>query len=355
MLIVLVTTTTNMGSALLTLLLLLLQQNLVDSFAVWSNAPTVPCERAAARRRRDDRSYVLCMTSSRSFVLSAKRRGKLGSLVAEGLVDTGDIRKAPKSNGGKKKNTSQQVSPDLASYMASKEPESSGNSAVETQPNPKSNEQKTSSSSRRVRTTERMRFDEESSQEVKAIVSKLQDSIKEGKKVIEAVDEATEKLSKVNKLKQLVKSTAALDYRLAWVESDAAVCAIGSALHRKVGLARLQEVFLTLHRNRLQMFEVIRILGPFPNVKNTLSGSAKFSRKDKSNELTITWQSLIDGTGKENYEGGESKQVTLDVLHGDEQIIVASLIDETIPNDQNRLVFIRDEEMDTTLESLRVL
>lgn len=353
---------TTMRLLLIALALLPLQDILVAAFMVGSKDLLLLCKGEAARERRvaenDVRSHFFCRQKMKmsSKVLSAKRRGKLGSLVEEGLIDTSDVRKrkAPNSKAIKK-NAATNVSPDLASYMASKPQESSLSERTKQEFSDQTLNDKKKSSSRRVRTTERMRLEEESSNEVKTIVADLQKAITKGKEVIAAVNEAKEKLSKVNKLKQLVKSTTAMDYRLAWVESDAAVCAVGSALHRKISLARLQEVFLTLHRNRLQMYEVVRILGPFPNVKNTLSGSAKFSRKDRSTEWTINWQSLIDGTGKENYEVGQTKSVTLDILHGDEQIILATVIDDDIPEGQNRLVFVREEDMDTTLESLRVL
>lgn len=200
--------------------------------------------------------------------------------------------------------------------------------------------------------TEGKLIDEEKSQAVTEIVKNLQEAIAKGKGVGSAIDIIVEKLPNVNKLKQLVKSPNALDYRLAWIASDAAMCTIGSALHRTIALARLQEVYLTLHRNRLQMFEVVRILGPFPNVKNTLSGSAKFSPSD---QMTISWQSLIDGTGKERLEGAETKEAMLDIMHGDDQLIVARLVVEDIPNGENCLVFIRDDDMDKNLASLRVL
>jgi hypothetical protein len=209
-----------------------------------------------------------------------------------------------------------------------------------------------------------MGMDEEKAKEVKSIVKELQESIAKGKDVGTAVDRTLQERlpTNVNKLKQLVKSTSPLDYRLAWIASDAAVCAVGSALHKTIALARLQEVYLTLHRNRLQLFEVVRILGPFPNVKNTLSGAAKFVARpqrpqqvDGDNQMTITWQSLVDGTGKERYEGGETKLVTLDIMYGDEQLIVARLVNPDIPRGEDRVVFIRDDDMDKTLETLRVL
>lgn len=52
------------------------------------------------------------------------------------------------------------------------------------------------------------------------------------------------------------------NYRMAWAGSDEAVCHLGTGLHN-VPLARLEEVFLTLGKNRIDVKEVIRILGPF--------------------------------------------------------------------------------------------
>ena len=73
------------------------------------------------------------------------------------------------------------------------------------------------------------------------------------------------------------KASVSLDYTLAWVGSDDAICHVGTGLH-KVPLARLQDIFLTVGNvgvtnNAWRMMEVIRILGPFPNVRNTLLGS----------------------------------------------------------------------------------
>jgi hypothetical protein len=67
------------------------------------------------------------------------------------------------------------------------------------------------------------------------------------------------------------------------VGSEDAISHIGTGLH-KVPLARLQEVFLSAlgtttskksnknnnNKNRIELSEVIRLLGPFPNVKRTL-------------------------------------------------------------------------------------
>jgi hypothetical protein len=339
-----------------TIVWLILHKGLVSAFIIVSNDPSL-------LHCKDSKGNF--ESSAKAVTLFARRRGKLGSLIEEGVVDMSDFRskKAPvvKKDGI----ASKQVSPDLASYMMSKQPESSTSSAdnasapteassASTSPAMDTNESK-GSLSRRARTTERTLMDEERSKEVKEIVKELQEAIGKRKDVGSAVDRALQRLPiNVNQLQQLVKSTNPLDYRLAWIASDGAVCAIGSALHGKIALARLQEVYLTLHRNRLQMYEVVRILGPFPNVKNTLSGSAKFARQNVG-RMTITWQSLIDGTGKENFEGGATKEATLDILYGDDQLIVARLVDKDIPRVEECVVFIRDNDMDKTLENLRVL
>jgi hypothetical protein len=163
----------------------------------------------------------------------------------------------------------------------------------------------------------------------------------------------------------LLTTKRRLDYRLAWVGSDAAVSHTGTGLH-KVALARLQEVFLSLTgRNRLQYTEVIRILGPFPNVKNTLQGSSSVlstsaaADDDASNEnWKIVWDSMIDGTGKELLAGkAENTQtVLLNVCFCDERVLLATLPGKTILDDNGKhvLLFIRELSMDDKLEALRV-
>jgi hypothetical protein len=340
-------------------------KGLVSAFIVRTDPPLLHCKDSTSTGR-----------AATTTTLFAKRRGKLGSLIEEGVVEMGDFRskKAPKVRSGGIE--SQQVSPDLASFMLGKQQPAQSSSSSSSSTNdavvkgssgsaPATNTIESKDSlSRRARSAERMGLDEEKAKEVKSIVKELQEAIAKGKDVGTAVDRTLQERlpTNVNKLKQLVKSTSPLDYRLAWIASDAAVCAVGSALHKTIALARLQEVYITLHRNRLQLFEVVRILGPFPNVKNTLSGAAKFVARPQrpqpagsENQMTITWQSLVDGTGKERYEGGETKLVTLDIMYGDEQLIVARLVNPDIPRGEDRVVFIRDDDMDKTLETLRVL
>lgn len=187
-------------------------------------------------------------------------------------------------------------------------------------------------------------------------------------------------------------STKRRDYRLAWVGSDDALCHLGTGLH-KVPLARLEEVFLSLlGGNRVLLQEVIRILGPFPNVKNTLAGSCSTTTTATSeNDSFVTWtlsyESMVDGTGKELLAGKEEnvRFVDLQVLFSDESILVAVVPPERAtrlqspPEQPQRpqrrrgkeqavqrmepleqdgkfvLVFMREPDMNVKLEKLRVV
>merc|ERR1712157_408114 len=91
-------------------------------------------------------------------------------------------------------------------------------------------------------------------------------------------------------------------YRMLWAGSDNAICHIGSGLHN-VPLARLQEVFLSFFKSAVEVYEVIRVIGPFPNVKNTLKGNIVNSNNTPNNIANIIYTSMIDGTGKEVLAG----------------------------------------------------
>ena len=139
-------------------------------------------------------------------------------------------------------------------------------------------------------------------------------------------------------------------YRMLWAGSDAAIYHIGSGLH-KVPLARLQEVFLSFFKSTIEVYEVIRVIGPFLNVKNILKDHITY----KNN--TITYTSMIDGTGKEVLAGKEQNQkiVPLKVILATENIIVWKNPDSTAENGQDLLIFIREYDMDARLDILRVL
>ena len=238
------------------------------------------------------------------------------------------------------------------------------------------------------------------------------------------------------------------NYKLVWVGSDDGICHLGTGLH-KVPLARLQDVFMTIGgmpiststtdinsyimdmkgskkkkgkkgkknknilNNGITVMEVIRILGPFPNVRNTLQGriingsstsknmssSSSSSSGSSSNafgnsimdnnnnnsngndivgtnnnvkghQVTIVYDSMMDGLGKEIKAGkdGDVRSVDLNILYADENVIVCVMPSTTNDNNdvdvdddtsmfgangENVLLFMKEDDLDAKLEGLR--
>jgi hypothetical protein len=157
-------------------------------------------------------------------------------------------------------------------------------------------------------------------------------------------------------------------FRLAWVGSDEAVCHLCTGLH-KVPLARLQEVFMTCNKSKVQIQEVISILGPFPNVKNVLQGTSKIGSRSEMGvtQWTIVWDSMVDGTGKEVLAGKaeNTRIVNLQVYLADARVLVgvvppneqqpAVLREDPLEdNGKHVLVFLREDDLDEKLELMRV-
>lgn len=177
-------------------------------------------------------------------------------------------------------------------------------------------------------------------------------------------------LKSISNTRPTTKEENQPSYRLAWVGSDNAICHVGTSLH-KVPLARLQEMYLLLGYNRWELLEVIRILGPFPNVRNTLKGDLKVKKLNNGFEsregarMEVDYRSMIDGTGKEILAGKEDnvKKVNLDVWFANEKAIVCTVpsSDEDGEGDQDPLggdgsqilFFVAEENLDEELEKLR--
>mmetsp|Transcript_26292 Transcript_26292/g.54760 ORF Transcript_26292/g.54760 Transcript_26292/m.54760 type:complete len:280 (-) Transcript_26292:56-895(-) len=147
----------------------------------------------------------------------------------------------------------------------------------------------------------------------------------------------------VDSLRVLAGGKKSLDYGLVFAWDDDAVSYVGTGLH-KVPLARLDYMFLTLGKARVLVREVIRIIGPFPNVLNTLSGEA---RVESSDVITFTIDSVVDGTGKE-LVGEEPRVVTPKVLYASEAAIIFDTADgkESAPK---YLIFVREEDVEGLL------
>lgn len=328
-----------------------------------------------------------------SFRLEARRvkRQSLGSIAEDGIVST--PKKVKKASTSKVKTSTAttgtatgrssrgQISSDLAKWAASQIDNPSDQQVSATAA--AAADEKTSDvvqfapfgkrgavdnkNDRRIRQSDRMMMTKERDAAVQAIVDQLEEELM-NKNNLESILGFTKRLIQLEStpLKQLTATTTsnALNYRLAWVGSDAAICHIGTSQH-KVPLARLQEIFLTLEgKNRLQLYEVISVLGPFPNIRNTLQGSCQVTGSDPFN-WNLVYDSMIDGMGKELLAGkeGNIQRVDLQVYFCDTKAIVAVVpskdgsptSDPLQSNGANVLLFVREDDMESKLDAMRVL
>lgn len=324
----------------------------------------------------------------KSTFLLGKKRGNLRDLASMAEEDGMTRRKAPRKTVKKKKKSSNAaggVSPLLAEWAAqdetttATEEEATAEEAVvdvmavapdEYVPFERA-PKKGSNKNRRARQTEREQRDKRFDKAIKSIVEELNDTIAEGSNNLDDILRVIQKLLKqeteLPRLRQLSASASSKSFRLAWVGSDDAICHIGTGLH-KIALARLQEVFLTLPgRNRWLLYEVISVLGPFPNVRNTLDAKSSIANyNDSSNSLRwrIDIESMIDGTGKELLAGKaeNERKVDLQVVFADPNVIVAVVpLDDKAPRQdpledkgKHVLVFVAEDDLDNKLDQLRV-
>jgi hypothetical protein len=288
--------------------------------------------------------------------LAAKARG-----ASKSLVDSESSRVAKK---GKKQDASLSVSPDLAQWAAANTASSidSSRETTKTINNKKESTKKKNPSVRQL-------LDENQQAQARALLTEFEETLARGKTevadILRPLQRLVELQSTIN-FRQLALTKSRRDFRLAWVGSDEAVCHIGTGLH-KVPLARLQEVFLSFTgRGQVEFQEVIRILGPFPNVKNTLKGSSKIEKVgDDITNWQVTWESMIDGTGKEVLAGfpENSRNVGMQVLYCDDSVVIALALNEKERAQRNDpfeasgksvMVFVKVDDLDDQLERLRV-
>uniref|UniRef100_A0A7S2SLA9 Uncharacterized protein n=1 Tax=Eucampia antarctica TaxID=49252 RepID=A0A7S2SLA9_9STRA len=213
------------------------------------------------------------------------------------------------------------------------------------------NKNKKSSSERRLKQSQRMVEDSERDERICQIIEDIESSLEELKNENSGVLDGIRQLCSIQQqqqqkdnnmsMRQFIASADA--FRLTWVGSDNAVTHIGTGL-QKVPLARLEEVFLrfSMKGKRIEVLEVLRILGPFPNIRNTLVGDVSSRNKDN---LSFSYNSMIDGTGKEILAGTESKKkkVDLQVLFADKNALVLLVPPSDDDDDDNVTVAINDD------------
>lgn len=309
-----------------------------------------------------------------------KRKGILKDLAEEGYSGPKQNKKKSTTGSAKskknKKGTVGGVSSDLASWAASQDTPSKPAAAVDVVEDEVETLDdltadfvsfaKEPKSKRRMKQTERMQLDKKNDAISKSMVSKLEDTLESNNNIDDILDVIMNivNLESTN-LRVMTNGAQKINYRLAWVGSDDALCHIGTGLH-KVPLARMQEVFLNLQgKGRVEIYEVISLIGPFPNVRNTLYGDTKVAIGDPVTEWTIVMDSMVDGTGNEILAGKEEnvRRVPVQVYFSDQNAIVAIVPPEEgglrenpfEDNGKNVLVFVREDDIDEKLEALRVL
>jgi len=322
--------------------------------------------------------------SSLTTELSAKKkkRSVLGEVAASGGVPTKTPRTLPKRTAAPaKKSAGVTVSPALAEWASTATVSSTDGTSTSSTPEEKEapaadsfvrfkEEEETTTtkkSARRVKQSARKEEEEKRDATVARIIDNLNEVLEKTKNSLDEILNAIRPLlnCESGNLRLLTAGgNKQYNFRLAWVGSDEALCHLGTGLH-KVPLARMQEVFLTCQgKGRIELFEIISILGPFPNVRNTLSAESKVGRvADDVTEWELVMDSMIDGTGKEILAGTDDniRRVKLQVYFADPNAILAVVPPETGVRDDpleengvNALLFIREDDMDAKLDMLRV-
>lgn len=232
--------------------------------------------------------------------------------------------------------------------------------------------------------------------------------------VLKLVEEAADPESKttidVRAIEQLVKEAAALnqdttgegtgsgaaggaqpsrsplmlgDWQLAWCSSDDALCAVGSGLH-KLPLTVMEDLFLSLRApaqgkkssptplgkpfDTVECAEILRVIGPFPNVRNTLAGQWSFpaygywaeADETTGSGLEFTYDTMIDGNGGtiKAPDGSDRRKVNFDVnCVGETGIVFTQKEKATLSSASSTpliLVFKRVDDLEEEFKRLRV-
>ncbi|GMH82766.1 hypothetical protein TrVE_jg11619 [Triparma verrucosa] len=198
------------------------------------------------------------------------------------------------------------------------------------------------SSSRREKSKERQRQSAAVFKQEKLIIDSILEIVAAPKRDLPSLNAAVSSLTTLpsNPFKVLTSSSSPLIYTVAFAYDDTSLSHVGTGLHN-VPLARLDAMYLTLKANTVTIQEVIRIIGPFPNVLNTLSGRTTVEGDD----VMFTINSVIDGTGKE-LVGEEDRIVTCNIVYGSENVVVM----ETGEKGEGKyLIFVKEEDLDGQL------
>lgn len=185
-----------------------------------------------------------------------------------------------------------------------------------------------------------------------ALGDRLLELCEEPERDLTAIAECVDGLSSM--LPDPPESALLGSWRLAWVTSDAGISAVGTGLHN-APLTRQEDTFLTIEGGgdgrcrAVETIEVLRVIGPFPNVKNTLSGSCR-ATTGRALSFSISYDRMIDGLGN-NLSGPQTRDVRFGVRFAGSRLLI--LEDATAPGDW--LVFAREDALQVRLDKLGVI
>jgi len=356
------------------------------------------------------------VTSSSTSALDGRKKGDLGKRVSVGGITTSSKSKSKNKNKKAKKNqqvvpatavssslsawastlkdedgetASSAVAVATATASPSKSSTDDNDTSASFQPFEESttlNKASAKKGSRRERSRLKETSDGLKQAKIDAALENITDLVQNNNLSIQdllAQIKALTQLSAPNTLKAILNQNLK-DYTLAWVGSDEAICHLGTGLHN-VPLARLQDIFLTVGRdgsgesNTIRLMEVISILGPFPNVRNTLEGKitelkstegAMSGMPLKNDCVQICYETMFDGLGKEISAGTKDnlRFADLNIVFADDRVLVC-----VVPTDdsgggggdggvgfgfgekgENVLLFLKEEDLELKLEELRV-
>lgn len=113
------------------------------------------------------------------------------------------------------------------------------------------------------------------------------------------------------------------DWKLVFVDSAEAIHQVGSGLGKLPG-SSIEDLFASLDaKGTVKIQEIVRVVGPFPNVRNELSGAWEYKEKAagftgdsvSAPRLECVYTEMVDGRNKKTTvdQGFKQKSVQLDV------------------------------------------
>ena len=198
----------------------------------------------------------------------------------------------------------------------------------------------------------------EKRKQVDAILDELFDEIESKKRDLTKMNTLLDKIGEFKP--EAIAPTLKGDWKLVFVDSAEAIHQVGSGLGKLPG-SSIEDLFATFDvKGTVKIQEVVRVVGPFPTVRNELSGTWEY--KDKSAGFTgdsitepvleCTYTEMVDGRNKKTTleTGFKQKSVQLDVQYADPDVLIAFIQNDGLQ--PLRLVFEKELELNQEMGRL---